>query len=166
MTAVEKLLLVIQRGIYVTEEGIAYKKDKPIRMYLNQGYYRIKTKYWVERKQRDITIQVHRIQAYHIYGDKIFEKGIVVRHLNGNSIDNKRSNIAIGTSSQNSMDIPRNLRVVQAYRASERIIKYDNEMISKIKIDRAKGLTYPELVTKYGSSKSEMWYIVNKRVLR
>jgi len=36
----------------------------------------------------------------------MFENGIVVRHLNGNPLDNTFINIEIGTESENRMDIP------------------------------------------------------------
>lgn len=50
----------------------------------------------------------HRFIAYQLYGDKIFEKGIIVRHLNDNPSDNRFENIAIGTRKDNARDGKRN----------------------------------------------------------
>jgi len=49
-------------------------------------------------------LRVHKLQAFVKYGNQIFEKGMVVRHLNGNSLDNSWDNIVLGTQSQNMMD--------------------------------------------------------------
>lgn len=65
-----------------------------------------------------ITIVVHRLQAYQKFGEKIFEKGIEVRHLNSNSLDNSYDNIGIGTSSDNSLDKPKHVRQNAAITAS------------------------------------------------
>jgi hypothetical protein len=65
-------------------------------------------------------VMVHRLQAYQKFGNKIFEDGIQVRHLNGNSLDNSFDNIAIGTASDNMMDKPKALRVRQASLANKK----------------------------------------------
>lgn len=49
-------------------------------------------------------LMFHRLQAYQKFGDKIFQKGIEVRHLNGNSLDNSYDNIGIGTLTDNRRD--------------------------------------------------------------
>jgi hypothetical protein len=50
-------------------------------------------------------LKVHRIVAYQKFGDAMFEKGIVVRHLNGNPLDFSCDNIAIGTQKENFADM-------------------------------------------------------------
>lgn len=47
---------------------------------------------------------VHRLAAYCFYGEEMFREGIVVRHLNGNTLDVSRKNIALGTPSENEQD--------------------------------------------------------------
>lgn len=56
-------------------------------------------------------IKVHRLAAYEKFGDKIFEKGIQVRHLNGNKLDFTFENIQLGTGKQNCQDMPKEQRV-------------------------------------------------------
>ena len=51
-------------------------------------------------------VPVHRLVAYQKYGEKLFEKGICVRHLDGDAFNNLPNNIAIGTYRDNAMDIP------------------------------------------------------------
>src|SRR5690606_12340030 len=52
-----------------------------------------------------IQVAVHRLVAYQKFGDAMFEPGIMVRHLNGNPRDNRGGNIAIGSASDNRLDI-------------------------------------------------------------
>lgn len=54
------------------------------------------------------SILAHRFIAYQLYGDKLFEEGIVVRHLNDDPSDNRFENIALGTREQNIEDAKRN----------------------------------------------------------
>lgn len=56
-------------------------------------------------------IKVHRLVAYQKFGNKIFEKGIQVRHLNGNKLDFSFENIELGTAKQNCQDIPKERRI-------------------------------------------------------
>ena len=53
-------------------------------------------------------VLAHRFIAYQLYGDKLFEKGIVVRHLNDDPSDNRFDNIVLGTKKQNVEDAKRN----------------------------------------------------------
>ena len=52
------------------------------------------------------TVFVHRLAMYQVYGDILFEQGMVVRHLNDVPTDLRFENLAIGTSSDNILDIP------------------------------------------------------------
>lgn len=51
---------------------------------------------------------VHKLQAYQKFGEAVFENGIVVRHMNDESLDNSNINIEIGTQLDNAMDRIRN----------------------------------------------------------
>jgi hypothetical protein len=47
---------------------------------------------------------VHRLMAYSKFGSKIYNKNMVVRHNNDIGLDNRYSNIEIGTRSDNWSD--------------------------------------------------------------
>jgi len=66
---------------------------------------------------RVIPVKVHQLQAYQKFGQEMFQQGIQVRHLNGDKLDNSWDNIAIGTASENQMDIPAELRRTRSVRA-------------------------------------------------
>lgn len=49
-------------------------------------------------------LPIHQLAAYQFYGKAAFAKGIQIRHLNGNTLDFSKSNILLGSSSQNQLD--------------------------------------------------------------
>jgi len=104
------------------------------------------------------SLKIHSIQAFKKFGDKIFEKDLEVRHLNGDSLDNSWENIGIGTHSQNMMDIPKEKR----RKMSSHPI-YDHKEVLK---DRKLGMTYKEIMDKHGiKSKSTVSHIINKSLI-
>ena len=105
-------------------------------------------------------VKAHRLQAYIKYGDKIFEKGIVVRHLNGNSLDNSLGNIAIGTQSDNMMDIPKELRISHAQKAGDAVRIYDHEAVYQYYLQTK---SYKKAKEKFGiQSKATVHAIISK----
>jgi hypothetical protein len=101
------------------------------------------------------SVNVHRLCAYQKYGDSMFEKGIVVRHLNGDPLDNSLNNIAIGTASDNMMDMPKEQRVRKAYIASKVSQRKD---WSEIDASRESGMSYKQLRKIYGVPLSSLSY--------
>lgn len=89
---------------------------------------------------------IHRLQAYQKFGDKIYEKGIVVRHLNGDRYDNSYDNIGIGTIIDNKNDIPKELISINCGQIKR---KYSKEIVENIRKDYENGLSYSSIMTKY-----------------
>ena len=91
----------------------------------------------------------------------MFAKGILVRHLDGNSLNNKASNLALGTNSDNMLDKSKEDRVAHAKHAASFLVKYPWD---RIKADRKSGMTYKELMSKYSiKSKGTLSYKLGKR---
>ncbi|OZB98152.1 HNH endonuclease [Paenibacillus sp. XY044] len=61
---------------------------------------------------------IHRLAAYCFYGDEVFKEYIQVRHLNGNVLDISKSNLALGTCSENHHDKSPEVRKCSATKAS------------------------------------------------
>lgn len=101
MTAKEKIEFAISRGIVVID-GQVWSNGIVRKPSIDRGYEYIT----VRNDKRVIRVKVHRLVAYQLYGDRIFESGIVVRHLDGNSLNNRDENIAVGTQQDNVSDIP------------------------------------------------------------
>lgn len=128
-----------------------------------RGYKGICLRVKIEGKSVYKLLFVHRLQAYQKFGEDLFKPGIVVRHLNGNPMDNSFDNIEIGTESDNWMDIPKEKRIERARNAARMLPKrYSRDKIAMIKADRASGMSYNKLMKKYGiSSKGTISYICN-----
>lgn len=110
-----------ERGYRVTDSGklIGTKGELVFNLYGKQRYPTFSTNWG----GCVYGVPVHKLAAYCFYGLKAFERGITIRHLNGNTLDVSRNNIALGTLSENIRDIPVAARIarVKAARASQGI---------------------------------------------
>lgn len=92
------------------------------------------------------------MQAYQKFKDKIYEDNIVVRHLNGNSLDNTFNNIGIGSQSENMFDRPREERIKHGRLAASFNIKYHKELIDEMKEFYNNCKSYKQTMEKYNLS--------------
>lgn len=107
------------------------------------------------------SVPCHRLMAYQKYGDLLFEADCV-RHLNRNQFDNSCLNIEIGTNSENQLDVPREIRVAAAEKATP--IKYNN--VKDIREYYAQCGSYKDTMEKFGiTSKGTLYYILKERKL-
>lgn len=89
---------------------IRIKSNWKPRLYGKQRYPYMEI--WIDKKVQ--AFPLHKFCAYLLYGDKAFEKGIVVRHKDGNTLNLSKDNILLGTHSQNNMDKPKHKRIYAA----------------------------------------------------
>jgi len=129
----KKEVIAFEKGYVVLDDGsVIGAKGKPIKLgKMPSDYFTFTIRHY---NGKTINIAVHRLLAYQKYGDKLFENGIVVRHLDGNHLNNYADNIAIGTQSDNILDIPKEVRCERSKNANENRKKYTKEQISEIKI--------------------------------
>lgn len=153
-------IIAKERGYTITEEGVVYSpKGKPVG---TQG--KNKYKYFSFRIDGKIVkVYFHRFQAYIKFGDSLYERELLVRHLDGDLLNNSSNNIELGTNSDNMKDIPKNIRIQKASNANK---KYSDDLVLEILQDREKGTTYKGLMAKYNiSSKGTLSNIINKRLV-
>jgi hypothetical protein len=149
--------LSVDKGYSVDKDGKVFNKDgQEISIGKSKkGYLSFNIR--LEKGSNPTRSFVHRLQAYQKFGDKIFETGIVVRHLNGISTDNSYDNIGIGTYSENSLDVPKEKRIKLSSKAN---LKYNHEAIIN---DKKNGLSFSEIMAKHGiSSKGTISFILKK----
>ena len=116
-----------------------------------------------KRAQR--TIYVHRFVAYLKFGNRIFDEEIVVRHLDGNSLNNSFINIGIGSQSDNMMDVSKEKRIERALFASSHR-RINNNQKEKEIVEFYKSLrSYKKTMEKYNIKKPYLHYIIKKWIV-
>lgn len=158
----EILLLAVEKHYKIDDKGFVTRFGKDIKGSVqNRGYLKFNI-----RNDRFEThpVPFHRLQAYQKYGDKIFEDGIVVRHLDGDRLNNSYKNILIGTPSDNQMDIPKETRIKSAITASRKrqnkIRTFEERCL--IYEDLKNGVSYNIISVERNVSKSTLSDMKNK----
>lgn len=151
-------VIAYNKGYRITEDGVAIGLKKEKIGYKNkEGYVRIKIR---DESGNNINVNAHRLQAYQKFGEKIYDKGIVVRHLDGNPSNNSHDNIDIGTMSDNMMDRDPEERRRHAIHASSFAKKHNHESIIQF---YNKCNSYNQTMDEFGiSSKGTLHHILNK----
>lgn len=153
----DKIIRAYTRGYRVDENGdVVSPKGEPIKGYTLGGYLVFTIHYGAKA----LKCKVHRLQAFQKYGEKLFEEGIMVRHLNGINSDNSWSNIAIGNNQDNQLDIPEAIRVSRALYATSFVRKHDRESI--VNFHTNNGHSYKKTMEEFNiSSKGTLHFILN-----
>lgn len=152
------IITAYEKGFRVTKDGkLLNPKREVLSPHKNKsGYYIFSYRF----KNKVIQCKVHRLQAFQKYGDSLFEKGIVTRHLNNVSTDNSEKNIAIGTQKDNIMDMPEQERTKKALHASSFIRKYNKFYVQDY--HNLNGKSYKKTMQFFNiSSKGTLHYLLN-----
>lgn len=154
-----------RKGYRVTDDGrVVSRLGRELKLRLTGGKNG-RTRYLVFNAVDDrgvrIPILVHRLAGFQKFKGKSMVEGVVVRHKDTNPLNNSLSNILLGSQSQNLMDEPREDRVRRARHAASFTRKLSDIALRQLRNDRAKGMTYADLSTKYDISKSSISGIMN-----
>lgn len=154
-----------KRHYYVSKEGKVFNNQNiELKGWLDdRGYLKVGLR--IKDYKIPKSVKIHLLQAYQKFGNKIFEENIVVRHFNGNAVDNSWDNILIGTHSDNRLDIPKLIRIESATTASRKMQDNSRTYEERCKIydDLNSGLTYSEIMKKHNiSSKGTLSFMKNK----
>lgn len=156
------LIVLFDRGYRVAENGSVYRlDDKTVSTRLVNGYYLIGMR--ARKLGLDARARVHALAAYQKYGEKYFEKGIVARHLDGNSKNNSLNNIEIGTYSDNIMDMTEEARKEKAMKAARSQAKLNDNDVDHI---RSSNMTLKQIMEKYNISKTAASYVRSGRTYK
>jgi hypothetical protein len=153
-----KVLNAHDKGYRVTKEGkVIGIKGNELKLNNHDGYYRFNFR---DLNGKATSVKVHRLQAYQKFGDEMFVEGIMVRHLDGDSTNNTWDNIAIGTNSDNMMDMSAEVRLAKALHATSFTRKHDKETIRAY---YAEHKSYTKTMQHFNiSSKGTLHFILNK----
>jgi hypothetical protein len=155
------ILHLIDIGYTVSSSGELLKNGKKTRTKAKDcnGYLIIRTRL----SGKNIAAAIHRIQAYQKYGARLFEDTMEVRHLDNNKLNNSYENIAIGTHSENMLDIPISIRLKHSREGAAQRRRLSYEEAEDIRNKHKAGYTYKSLCLEYKVSKSLISYIVNNK---
>lgn len=105
-------------------------------------------------------IAFHKLQAYQSFGDSIFDEKVHIRHLDGNSLNNARANISLGSKSENEQDKDPVIRSQVARNAG----LTNRDYTRKAKADglRNLGYSYAAISRELGINKSTLSYWYSK----
>lgn len=154
------------RGYTINNKGQIFnprgKEVKGTIHVLSKGYNR--KELTVRDRHLTYNISFHRIQGYKKFGDRIFEDGIQVRHLNNDSLDNSWDNIDIGDNSDNRMDLSDEVRLTASIIATRKMQNnrrtYEERCVIYMKLH--KGLTYREIMSEHKISQSTLSSMKNR----
>lgn len=148
MTKTRHEELAIAKGYRVTPEGkVIGLLGQERKLHIGTtGYY----VFSVEKNGPPMA--VHRLQAFQKFGARLYESGMVVRHLDGNPLNNHIDNIGIGTHTDNMQDRRPEDRLAHAMLASSHLRKITTEDVVAMREARAAGATVKELAARYQMS--------------
>ena len=151
---------VFNKGYRINKDGVVKHLNIIVVGSMQNGYKQFGYR---DSEHKTKHCKFHRLQAYQKFGDKIYEEGMVVRHLDGNPLNNTWDNIEIGTDYDNHMDIPSNVRMNLAIKATKAIIRWDYKVI---RVMHDSGMSYSQIMKETGiTSKGTLSYIINERYI-
>lgn len=168
----EAVRLAFGLGYRVTEEGNVYN-PKGFKMSVNSNRNKRYPQLGFKYEGVNYTARMHRLAAYCFYGDKLFEEGLLVRHLNDDKTDLSSNNIVMGTQFDNMADISEEKLAVMSskkrrYAISNGItpprkLKITDEQVIEIMILIANGDSQRNIAKLYNVHHSSISYIYRKR---
>lgn len=137
----------IEKGYTIGDDGVVKNpKGDIIKGSDERGY--LKTSYVYGGKR--YKLYFHKLQAFIKYGEDMFKKGVLVRHINGVKNDNTTDNIILGGRKDVHKNRTKKTRSKQAGSKS----KMTPEVIENILKDHNNGMGYDKLSKKYNIPKS------------
>ena len=164
----QSIILAAEKGYKVVKGQVFNPKGKLVNGYLRCGnngeikYHHFSIVISPHPNKKTFSIRTHNLVAFQKFGESVFQKGIQVRHLDGNSLNNLEENIEIGSQSDNMMDRPKELRLKLAINASSKKRKFSDLTMQEIRDKNKAGIGYTQLMKDYSiSSKGTLSYIIN-----
>lgn len=148
-TVIKRLALegyrVNKDGQVLTPKGLIRKLSASHAKDSRPSYYRFNVKH----EGKSYPVRVHKLAAYLKFGEDAFV--FLVRHLDGNSLNNKDENLALGNGSDNAFDRPSSERKAHSYKASKVLRKLTDDEVFEI---RGSSESLRVLASRFGVVKS------------
>lgn len=163
--------LAYEKGYRVSRDGKLYGmkgEELIVKKRGKQRYPTFSVNVGALTKSGVFGIPVHRFAAYCFYGEKMFEDGLVVRHLNGNVLDLRIENIKLGTNSENEHDksAETRRRVGRIARAAQQRAmnsKFTDDEVREIRRRDDSGETGAAIARYLGVTRNCIYSIIKRR---
>jgi len=161
-------IFACKKGYKILNGKVFTPKGKELKLADNyKGYPKIA----IRLNKKSYTVPIHKIVAYQKFGNAMFDKGVQVRHLNGNKWDFSFDNIEIGTQSDNRQDIPAEKRKEIGYKVNFERRKLSKEQADEIRktylFPNGKRKSMLKIAIEYGVSRSAIKNLIhNETYLR
>ena len=165
--AVEYLKLAVEKGYSISPGGDILGPKGKLRGSIHKRKYISRVtgemreySYWSFniRLGPRVTRRVlaHQLHGYQLFGDACLQVGIVVRHLNGDSLDNSEGNMGYGTDEDNSKDRTAEERQLSGQNAANARKAWSDDDVRRLRAQRANGGKVLHMAKMEGVSKSQM----------
>ena len=158
----EGVRVAVAKGYFVDAAGHVFNpQGRPLKpWFTSDGYLRVSIRVGYDRRK----VHVHRIAAYQQYGEEALRADLDCRHLNGNKLDNRPVNIALGTRSENMLDRPADVRREHALKAARVKRKLSQDGVAQFWQLRRQGMGLKTLAKTLGISLSTASYILTGKM--
>ena len=140
------------KGYRVTREGKVVSPSGKLRKLRLGGGSGGRPQYYtfniVDDRGKRVPIPVHRLVAFQKHPRKSMREDIQVRHLDGDHLNNRASNITVGSESDNHMDVPEQERIARAKHAASFLRKLSDLQLQNLRRDQSRGMSYNDLSAK------------------
>lgn len=147
--------VAVKLGWTVDESGNILKGGKPCSYHLNNHGYKCISVPYQFRKMK--IVLVHRLAAYINFGKKLYENGIVARHLDGDKLNNSKNNIVLGSYTDNYNDIPDDVNEDRYRRALLNRQRNTEKLYELLKKAKQHGWSYNKMSALFKVSSSTIY---------
>jgi hypothetical protein len=156
-------VLAYEKGYRIIDGVPHTPQGKPRKVNIrNQNGYKA-VRFSIKLGSLHFNLPVHKLAAFQKFGYEMFTNNYQVRHLDSDSTNNRLENIALGSVTDNRMDMPEEQRVELAINATKknRVLTDAQIGLARCLHDKA-GWGYKKLMTEFGvKSKGTMHHILN-----
>lgn len=150
------------KGCRATGLQVIGPSGKSLRLRANTSGYPV---FGIKSETRNgCNVPCHRLVAFQKFGQALFIPGLEVRHVDGNRLNFLPENIALGTHADNMQDIPAEVRMQKALKATAAIRKHDRKAVKSF---YAECKSYPLTMKQFGiTSTGTLHYVLNGRPVK
>ena len=147
---------LLNSGYTITLDGKVYNPSGTEIGFVKEGCKIVSVKEGGISRQ----LSVHRLQGFKKFGNRIYENGMEVYHIDNNLLNNSWNNIGIGTKSNTMMSMSKDKRVAKATHASRGNVLYNHDEVNQFYQENR---SYKKTMEKFGiASKSTLNAILKK----